>query len=152
MSRLSSLEAQLSRLKQRKKELEKSLKVNRDRKDDIEKIISKLKDVVDDAYGGINKFISEIREEALNAAKGSLLGQHMETSVTGSREHGSSQDGDVSSALDDLREELRKVKDKIEDQDTQLRSIRNQIDTTNDEIWRERKREAEEALKNLING
>lgn len=152
MSRLSTLERQLSQLKQRKKSLEQSLSTNRERKRDVESIRSKLQDVVDDSYGGINKYIDKICEDVGDAVTGSLLARNLDASVSASKESGSSVDGYVTSAMEDLEQEIRNVKKKIEQQENELSSVRRQIDNVNDEIWRERKREAEEALNNLLGG
>lgn len=150
MSRVSELEARLSRLKNQKKNTESSRKSYKARREDLEKIIKKLVDVTDDSYGDINRFVRGISEDLRSSIKGSRFADNLEGAVNDSKESSSSSDKNISEALSNLRAELQKVKSKIEGYDNDIASLRRQINNTESELWEARKAEAAEALKDVF--
>lgn len=150
MSRLSNLEATLRRLKREKRELEANLRTYRERHKDVKNIRNKLIDVVDDTYGSINKIISEICDDVFEALVGSMFGTNVNNSVSASQEKSSSSDGSISTALGDLNAELSRIDKKIQKWEDELENVRGDIRYVEHEIWEEKKKQAEEALKNLI--
>ena len=150
MSRLSDLESKLSRLKNQKKSLESNLKTYNARKKDVEKIRDKLVDVADSNYDDVNKFINKICDDAAGGVKGTSFGTNVYDSVNRSKEKSSGGDKNVTTALSDLRSELSNINKKIGNWESELADVKRQIDNTEQDIREERKREAEETVKKVL--
>ena len=147
MSTLSSLNAKLSRLKAQKREIEADLRLYKKRKQDIEGLISGLSNTVDSKYGTVNKYGTNIINNISSAIQGSRCSGVIASAVSSGNEKGSNSDGNIVTALNDLKSELSRVNQKINDLNSDLTDTNNQISSTNAAISVEKKRLAAEAAR-----
>lgn len=147
MSVLNSLNVKLSQLKAKKREIEADLKLYRQRKKDVEELIRELINVVDNKYGTVNKYGTNIINNISSAVSGSKCLGTIASAVSVGNEKGSGSDGNVVTALNDLKSELSRVNQKINDLNSDLIDTNNQISSTNAAISAERSRLAAEAAR-----
>lgn len=147
MSTLSNLNSRLKNLNVQKDSLKSSLNIYNQRKRDIEGLIRTLTNVVDNNYGAVNRYASSIANNISGAIKGSGCVVSIGTSVSDGKEKGSSSDGNIVSALNDLRSELNQVNTKINNLNADLTSVNNQVSNTRTDITNEKIRLAREAAR-----
>lgn len=144
MSSLYELNMTLSRLYTQKEELEKQLKVQKQRKSEIENIINKVTDL-DDYSINIARNLSNASTELCDGLKYTQRINSISAEILEDTEKIPALDTKLSSAMDNLKFELQKVSQKINELETQIKNTSNQIASTQSAIQAEERRLEEEA-------
>ena len=97
--------------------------------------------------GTVNKYGTNIINNISSAVSGSKCSGIIASAVSAGNEKGSGSDGNVVTALNDLKSELSRVSQKINDLDSDLIDTNNQISSTNAAISAEKSRLAAEAAR-----
>ncbi len=146
MSTLNYLNNQLRSLRGQKSEAQRQLNIQRNRKRDLEKLIRDLQNVCDGNIGGINGIISGLFSSMRQAVQvGGSSYRHLSSSEWS--EKGTSEDYEISIAIDNLKRELYQTDQRISELEAEIRRCDQRISSTQSDISAEKKRLAAEAAR-----
>lgn len=144
MSYLSSLYKNLSYMRSQKGNIESQLRTYDRRKAELEGLIRNLTNVSDSDYLSVNRYADQIVSSIPYALKGVQSAGAIGSAVSSGKESGSWGDGNVSNALNHLRQELHSVSNRINYLNSELHSVNSSISNTSNSIRYEERRAAEE--------
>lgn len=147
VSYLSSLERRLANLKYEKKECERELDLQKRRARKVEDLERSLRWTSDGSFDGVNRFVGNVASTLVDSVKlanvfvtrGAEIGQKRESDISG--------DPKLSQAMQDISRELNRVREKIDSLQNRIAQLDRAIDSTRDEISREKRRIAMEAIR-----
>lgn len=146
MDTLTALNQKLRQLKTKKSDIQDKIKKQEKRKKEVNSIISDTTKVADDDYSDVNDFCKKISDTIYGAVKGGSQAGVIDASVSAAKESGSGSDLNISLALQEMRAEIRKISEKLENLNGDLSSVNTQIENTKYRIQKEKERKAAEAL------
>lgn len=144
MSYLDDLNRKLSSLQGQKSNIETQIRNYSKRKTEVEKLIRDLANISDNQYSNVNKYADKIVGQLPSALTKFASVDNIGEAVSSQKEKSSSNDGNISTALEYLRLEINNINSKLDSLYTQLNSVNQGINDTNNSITQEKRRIEEE--------
>lgn len=152
MSTLSALQADLSRLKSKKKDLEAKLKVQRDRLSKVDKLPAQIMSVSAERYGAVNTRLNNAADQWVAMASLDDSGI-METRASGmvadETEPYCVDDADLARAIEELNADSFNTKRIIRALELEIEALKQRIAGVEDQIQAEEQRLAEERREKI---